>query len=114
MIFVSHSHGRQTPGVFGQRIEGDAVSFNRQRGRMTEVIHRSIVVISQRFLVIGAPTRSLARQGSSKRKAYRGNIESHIDPAAAIESALRIRIVEVVYDSRHHHALEFIQLVLEY
>src|SRR5262249_2285677 len=76
--------------------------------------HRSSVVISQRFLVIGAPTRSLARQGSSKRKAYRGNIESHIDPAAAIESALRIRIVEVVYDSRHHHALEFIQLVLEY
>ena len=40
--------------------------------------------------------------------------DARVESAAAVEAALRVRVVEVVQDARDLHALVLVQLVLEH
>src|SRR5216683_1974145 len=64
------------------------------------------------FLKPAPPARRIGRQ-AAQREADGIEVEAGIDSSAAIESALRIRVIEILDHAGHGHALEVIEGVLE-
>ena len=79
---------------------------------MAGCVYGSGEVLSEQRLVLRAPPRSI-RWEANQRKVHRVGNEAHIDSAAAVETTLRIAVIEVVYDPAHRDALEFVERMLE-
>ena len=67
---------------------------------------------NSRRRALNSRPRTVRRRGPN-RPPRRLRPDPRVEAAAAIEPALGIRVVEVVDDARHLHALVFVQLVLE-
>ncbi len=80
---------------------------------MTGRVDRVSESLAQHRLVFVSPLGRVLRQ-AAKPEAYRILNESHIHSAAAVEPALGIAVVKIMNDSRHGHALEFVQLVFKH
>src|SRR5690348_2912805 len=74
--------------------------------------HGTIEILPERVLKSCTPARDVGRQ-TVKRESNGIEFETSIDSTATIETTFRIRVIEILNNSRHTHALEFIQLVFE-
>src|SRR5581483_12121101 len=74
--------------------------------------HGTIEIFLERFLKSCTPARDVGRQ-TVKRESNGIELETGIDSTATIETTFRIRVIEILNNSRHTHAFEFIQLVFE-
>src|SRR5690242_2832671 len=72
----------------------------------------TVEIFPERFLKSCTPARDVGRQ-TVKRESNGIEFETGIDSAATIETTFRIRVIEILNNSRHTHALEFIQLVFQ-
>ena len=111
MILVSDADRRHAPGVLQLRVQRDIVRFHRKRSAVTVHLHAARKFPEPR-LVGAAPAGTCSSGSLSPHHGLRP--DARIESAAAIVTALRIGIIEVVQDSRDLHALEFVQLVLEH
>src|SRR5216683_4751414 len=112
MTFVGHAQGRKSPSIFCLGVQGDCVRFKWQTCSMRENSHSTIEIFLQCFLKSCSPAGRVRRQ-ARKRESDGVKPTAGIDSTAAIEAALRIRVIEIMDDAGHAHALEVIQRVLE-
>ena len=95
VIAVRHADRGDAPGILERGIDGDVVGFQRKRGGVAGHLHRARE-FPQAFLVALSPGRSVARGADRPERGLWA--DAAVESAAAIEAALRIRIVEVVQD----------------
>ena len=108
MGLIGEAHCGKAPRVFRLGIEADGIGFKRQTGGVGQYSHRAVVIFLQRFLKARTPARRIGRQ-TGQREADGIEIETGIDAAATIETALRIGVVEILNHAGHLHTLVFVE-----
>src|SRR5580692_388056 len=114
MVLVSEAQRRQSPVVLHVGIERDAVRLERQRRAVRHDLHRAREVVRYCILETLAPARSTWGQNTSG-KTNRRQIESRIDPAAAVEAdLLRVELVKIMNDAADRKSLVVVQRLFKY
>src|SRR6516162_9287515 len=79
---------------------------------MSQNGHSAVEIFLERFLKARAPARHIGWQ-TVERESDGIEVEAGIDSTAAIESAPRIGVIEILDHTGHLHALEFVEGMLE-
>ena len=115
MVLVGDPQRRPAPVILQLRVQGNAVFRPRQRSSVAEHRHLVIELRGDALLERLAEQRSFTRDIGVEGVEDGIHIQktAGIQPAAPVESALRIRVVEVVQDPGDLDALVFIERMFE-